>query len=155
MVFSTKAYYHANKERLNAYNIAWRKKSKKNWQAKLEAAARYRESHREQVRESWRRTYYKDPSKRIFYRQNRKARELGSGGVCTLEKWIAKFNYYGYRCVYCKIPLTLKTVSVDHLIPLVKGGTGWPANLVPSCKLCNCKKGPRRMLPAHLVKTVQ
>jgi 5-methylcytosine-specific restriction protein A len=135
----TRKYYHAHKDLCNALTMACHKR---NWGKKLEAATRYRESHREQVRESWRKTYYKDPQKRIFYRQNRKARELGNGGVCTLEQWQARCEYYGWRCVYCLKELDTNTVSIDHVIPLVAGGTGWPSNLVPSCKSCNSKKGP-------------
>jgi 5-methylcytosine-specific restriction endonuclease McrA len=34
----------------------------------------------------------------------------------------------------------LKATEVDHRIPLSRGGSAWPANLVPACKPCNCSK---------------
>mmetsp|Transcript_17837 Transcript_17837/g.35963 ORF Transcript_17837/g.35963 Transcript_17837/m.35963 type:complete len:93 (-) Transcript_17837:565-843(-) len=31
--------------------------------------------------------------------------------------------------------------TVDHVVPLARGGTDHPSNLVVSCKPCNVKKG--------------
>jgi 5-methylcytosine-specific restriction endonuclease McrA len=31
------------------------------------------------------------------------------------------------------------------VIPLSKGGTGWPANLVPACKSCNLSKAMKNV----------
>jgi len=36
--------------------------------------------------------------------------------------------------------------QVDHVVPSSKGGSDSPANLVPSCKICNRKKGKKDYL---------
>jgi 5-methylcytosine-specific restriction endonuclease McrA len=45
---------------------------------------------------------------------------------------------------------------IDHVIPVSKGGTGWPANLRPACGRCNLAKSARNwrfmMLPELLKK---
>ena len=43
-------------------------------------------------------------------------------------------------CRYCGIPLTKLTVTLDHVIPVSKGGTNDMDNLVASCKPCNHAK---------------
>lgn len=45
------------------------------------------------------------------------------------------------RCYYCNRLLTRKNKSVDHLVPLSRGGTDGPANMVNACKDCNRDKG--------------
>lgn len=44
-------------------------------------------------------------------------------------------------CHYCRTELTVFNRSVDHVIPISKGGTGNRSNLVASCKFCNWMKG--------------
>lgn len=43
-------------------------------------------------------------------------------------------------CRYCGIPLTKLTVTLDHVIPVSKGGTNDLDNLVACCKKCNHDK---------------
>ena len=52
------------------------------------------------------------------------------------------FTRDGYRCVYCgatHLPLT-----IDHVIPRVRGGSNDWENLVCCCTCCNNLKGDRR-----------
>lgn len=43
-------------------------------------------------------------------------------------------------CYYCGKKFHPKDLTMDHLIPLIRGGRSIKANLVPSCKSCNHKK---------------
>ena len=45
----------------------------------------------------------------------------------------------GHRCRYCGAPAT----HVDHLVPVVRGGTDDPENLAAACPTCNLEKGAR------------
>lgn len=45
----------------------------------------------------------------------------------------------GYLCQYCGSDAT----TVDHVIPISKGGTDEPDNLVAACTRCNYSKGNR------------
>jgi 5-methylcytosine-specific restriction endonuclease McrA len=52
----------------------------------------------------------------------------------------------GGLCFYCGCELLpfgqeKNSFSIDHVIPLAKGGSNEIDNLVPSCRVCNSKKG--------------
>ncbi len=45
----------------------------------------------------------------------------------------------GYQCAYCGAPAS----TVDHVLPLARGGTSDVDNLVPCCSRCNSSRGGR------------
>jgi len=48
------------------------------------------------------------------------------------------------RCWYCGAELSRlgeMSFEIDHVLPIAKGGTNDPSNLVASCRACNQKKG--------------
>ncbi len=47
----------------------------------------------------------------------------------------------GLVCCYCDIPLTLETVTMEHIVPGSKRGTFNTTNLTVSCAECNNKRG--------------
>lgn len=50
-------------------------------------------------------------------------------------------NAYGWKCFFCETPLTLLTMTEDHLRPRSKGGSDKVENIVPACATCNMRKG--------------
>ena len=51
---------------------------------------------------------------------------------------IAVFERNGFKCLHCDKPTDL---TIDHIIPLVKGGTNDLENLQTLCRSCNSRKG--------------
>ena len=51
-------------------------------------------------------------------------------------------NFFNSECCYCGVPISKKTISLDHLIPMNKGSLGLHAwgNVVPCCAQCNNEK---------------
>jgi len=49
----------------------------------------------------------------------------------------------GGRCVWCRRPLHPghRDLSVEHVVPRLKGGPSWPENEVPACRACNRARG--------------
>jgi 5-methylcytosine-specific restriction endonuclease McrA len=47
----------------------------------------------------------------------------------------------GQRCVYCATRLDQRTATLDHVVPLARGGAHDPGNLVVACGPCNRLKG--------------
>ena len=68
----------------------------------------------------------------------RRGLECNAAGTSytTAEKVDARCEMWGRTCYLCGAPMQ----AIDHVIPLTKGGTHWPANLRPICKSCNSKK---------------
>lgn len=52
-------------------------------------------------------------------------------------------NLYGGRCCFCGKP---QAETLDHLVPLAKGGYTSPGNLLPACASCNHAKSDRHWL---------
>lgn len=72
------------------------------------------------------------------YRQYR-ARRRAAPGSCNKTQFNARWEYYGGLCWVCRRVAT----AMDHVKPLAKGGTHWPANLRPICQPCNSRKGAK------------
>jgi 5-methylcytosine-specific restriction endonuclease McrA len=66
-------------------------------------------------------------------RERAKARELRA------SQWWKRRCSAG-TCHYCKKNVGAKNLTMDHLVPLVRGGRSNKGNLVPACKECNTKK---------------
>lgn len=45
------------------------------------------------------------------------------------------------RCRWCQKPLDQATATLDHLVPLARGGRNAPDNYVLACKPCNTARG--------------
>lgn len=43
-------------------------------------------------------------------------------------------------CHYCGRQVPPRQLTMDHLVPLVRGGRSNKGNLVPACKECNASK---------------
>ncbi len=44
-------------------------------------------------------------------------------------------------CHYCTKKFPFKELTMDHVVPLARGGETKPGNVVPSCRDCNKSKG--------------
>jgi 5-methylcytosine-specific restriction endonuclease McrA len=73
--------------------------------------------------------------------RTRRARRVQAKGHATQAQIDARVAYYGGRCAYCRGPYE----HIDHAIPLARGGTAWPSNLVPACADCNFRKKARAL----------
>ena len=81
---------------------------------------------------------YNDGLKPYFVRRERDNRAPGLTNWQRrelLKRWMA----VGMQCAYCGELAS----TIDHVMPLVRGGTNREGNLVPACRSCNSAKGPR------------
>ncbi len=65
--------------------------------------------------------------------ERKKAREL------RRTRWWQQKTASG-TCWYCGQKVGFQNLTMDHVIPLARGGRSTKDNLVPSCKECNIKK---------------
>ncbi len=78
-------------------------------------------------------TFWSDVSDEEIARERKKAKELKQ------TAWWKQKRSSGI-CHYCNGKFPVEEITMDHLIPLIRGGKSIKANLVPSCKECNSKK---------------
>jgi 5-methylcytosine-specific restriction endonuclease McrA len=66
-------------------------------------------------------------------RERAKARELRQ------SQWWKRRVSAGV-CHYCGIRVGPRALTMDHVVPLIRGGKSSRGNVVPACKTCNSKK---------------
>lgn len=72
------------------------------------------------------------------------ARKARRSGKNKRQKWLdRKYAAHQNFCVYCARGLLRKEMSVDHVVPLSKGGLDVEDNWAVSCIPCNNEKGDR------------
>ena len=71
-------------------------------------------------------------------RERNKARELRK------SQWWKNRIAKGV-CHWCRAKFPPGELSMDHIVPVIRGGSSSRGNLVPSCKECNNRK--KHMLP--------
>lgn len=71
-------------------------------------------------------------------------REKARARALRASAWWKRKKSTG-KCHYCGESFKPDELTMDHLIPLIRGGRSEKANLVPSCKECNNKK--KNLLP--------
>ena len=66
-------------------------------------------------------------------RERAKARKLRK------SRWWQRKTSSGI-CHYCGKKVRPDKLTMDHVVPLVKGGQSTKLNIVPACKACNTRK---------------
>ena len=66
-------------------------------------------------------------------RERQKAREL------RVTQWWKRKLAVG-RCHHCGGKFLPRELTMDHLVPIIRGGKSTKGNLVPSCKKCNSER---------------
>ncbi len=84
--------------------------------------------------------FFSFPDEAVLKQERTKARQLKS------SQWWKRKRASGI-CHYCKGQFPPRELTMDHVIPISRGGRSEKFNLVPCCKACNTQK--RQLLPAE------
>lgn len=103
----------------------------------------WRETHRERYNERMREYRRAKPELNRATAQRRRARKQNAEGAFTSTEWRTLCERYGRRCLACKRPGSECNLTVDHVIPLSKGGNNRIENIQPLCGPCNATKGTK------------
>jgi 5-methylcytosine-specific restriction endonuclease McrA len=142
-----RAWYAANKEHKkdhrNAVARIWARDNKERHNANSRA---WREANKERaaaITSAW---VKRNPDKANAQTNARRARLRNVGGHYTATDIQLLRQQQNDCCAapHCGIHLAGKG-TVDHIVPLVRGGSNWPENLQLLCKSCNSKKQDRTM----------
>jgi 5-methylcytosine-specific restriction endonuclease McrA len=95
-----------------------------------------------QTRQSYHRDLAKSRDGKQAAAERRRARIMGNGGRgITTGEWQAIKAEQGHRCAYCGTPS--QRLTMDHVVPLIRGGRHEASNIVAACRRCNAVKGPK------------
>ena len=83
---------------------------------------------------------HKDP--KHMAREKQKARDLRQ------SQWWRHKIAQGL-CIYCQRTFAPAELTMDHIVPLARGGRSTKGNVVPCCKACNNQK--KHWTPAELL----
>ena len=156
-----KEYYQQNREKAIEYARQWSKdnpeKCKEYHEVYAEKypekerlrhfnkAKKYREEKPELVKEWDRRWRENHPEKVALKNQKRRAKY---SEFLVTEKDIRKI--YSSQCVACG---TYERITLDHIVPLSRGGNHSLGNLQPLCFSCNSSKGNKLMSEWNVVRS--
>lgn len=101
-----------------------------NWQKKNKAKVR-------QYKAKWKTTHL---AAVVRHSQIRRTRIAGKQEHYTLDQWMKLCSDCGNICLSCQQP---KPLTVDHVVPISRGGNDTIENIQPLCIICNVKKGTK------------
>lgn len=84
------------------------------------------------------------PESQAVRNARRRALKAGAEGSHTKADILNLMAQQGGKCAACAQPFPAvgkKRFSVDHIMPLARGGSEWPSNLQLLCCSCNSQKG--------------
>lgn len=73
----------------------------------------------------------------------RRALKSKATGSFTFSEWVNLKTELGSKCLACGVSEPDIALSIDHIIPISKGGSNNIDNIQPLCKPCNSRKNAK------------
>ena len=100
----------------------------------------YRRENLEKLRKRAREYYRKHFARKRAEHRNAIAKRKRAKGRFTAREFLLVLKKHKYRCAYCKRQISRSSATIDHVVPLSRGGTNWITNIIPACLRCNQRK---------------
>jgi len=126
--------------RIKEYKHEWYLKHKEELSRKGKENYSKNKKRIEEINKRWKKN---NPEKVSFIKQAYKRRKRTAEGNFTFEEWENLKKRCDYICQRCGKKEPEIKLTVDHIIPLDKGGTNYIKNIQPLCGSCNSSKGNR------------
>jgi 5-methylcytosine-specific restriction endonuclease McrA len=139
-------FYRRNREKRIAYSARWRLDN-----PEKAAASRKREyeNNKELAKQRAHDWVQANPERVKLRTARRRAAQKNAPGHFTEDDLVRQFEKQQGKCFYCHEDLQVGG-TIDHYVPLSKGGTNYPSNIVLACWPCNNRKRakfPSEFLP--------
>ena len=139
-----KRWYRENRERKREYDRIPRQSRGGNPERARRASQQYRKNNPEKMKAMRHQWYKNNPGRSKLYNLQRRAYMRSLSNTLTVREVIQKLSIG--HCFYCGGETNL---TLDHFVPLSKGGGTTRANMVVSCTKCNGSK--HTSLPSKLL----
>jgi 5-methylcytosine-specific restriction endonuclease McrA len=145
-----KKYYKTHREKYRESRITvlknWRKNNservkeygRKYNREMSEVRSKYRQENPDKCRAQRNNYVSRNRARRNSWQHNYRVKKQANGGTYTQKEWLELCNKFGNKCLCCG---QREKLTVDHIIPISKGGQNTIANIQPLCAKCNSKKG--------------
>lgn len=142
-----RAYEQAGKEKHReasrkhhaTHREEYRRAGREYAKAHAEERSAYLKAHPEQRKVTLQKYAKNHPDEYRVRKHRRRASISRNGGSHSQSDIRKQYANQKGKCYYCKANVGT-TYHVDHVIPLAKGGSNGPENLVIACPTCNMRK---------------
>jgi 5-methylcytosine-specific restriction endonuclease McrA len=135
----SREYRLKHRDELVAKMRAWRRENLEQLRARDRQRNRERRAERVAYMREWREAN-RDRVRSYLRAEFHKRRLQSAGESFSAKEWRDLCARYGNRCAYCG---SAGPLTVDHRVPLSRGGRNMIENILPACKSCNCRKMTR------------
>lgn len=144
--------YHENPEKFRKRRMEY---YIKNIEVERKRARNWGQNNKEKKRECYHNWYQKNKEKRKLYGQKwvnehrkyinyyartRRLKRKNAKGTFTFKEWEKLKEKYHYTCPSCKKKEPEILLTIDHIVPIDKGGWNYIWCIQPLCKICNSIK---------------
>ena len=132
-------WYEENKENRKEYHKQWYKDNK---EREKERGRKWYKEHKEEAKEKNKEYHKNNPHIRFNNASKRRQLEESQGNGFTKEQWFEMMEFFDFKCAYSGeyIGGDSKHRTIDHIVPLNKGGEHEVWNLVPMYDSYNYSK---------------
>lgn len=134
-----KKYNREHKEEIIKYMKKYNEENKAKYK---EYYKKYNKENKEAIAKQTKK-YRKTPQGQVVMfniQGRRRQREEQQGNGITKDQWLEMMKFFDFKCAYSGITLNADTRSIDHIVPLAKGGAHEVWNCVPMYKNLNKSK---------------
>jgi 5-methylcytosine-specific restriction endonuclease McrA len=144
LLVSQKEHYRNNKDRYRDWRDAYKKK---NIEKLFSYHQKYRDRNKEKIAATNRAYRLATPEKQKVLSHRRRARKISQDDKTLNELAIKSLLAKAIKCPYCGKKYIegsyTDSKTIDHLVPLCRGGLNSISNIIVCCRSCNSKKGKK------------
>jgi 5-methylcytosine-specific restriction endonuclease McrA len=148
--YETKIAYNQNYQSVNRIDLAEKRAAKRanNLLVERKRQRDWARNNRDKVAKSERKYYETHPEMIRKKQAARRAKQSGNKTyLITKSEWL---KFYAQECFYCKSKT--KTMTIEHLIPISRGGNHSIGNLTTLCLSCNSSKSGKTWMEWRMWK---
>lgn len=120
----------------NISNLMWQKLHP---DAVNKSKEKYRKNNPEKTRQAIS-NWQKNNPEAVANKSHKRRAKIKNGSCHVDKKELQKL--YGSSCLYCG---STESITIDHIVPISRGGIHAIGNLAPACAFCNSSKGTKTL----------